>query len=872
MALTISNVQFTGDGVTTRFNTGIRDINSTNLLVFVNGFLQAPGIDYTAEYYDVNFADAPFLNSDVEIRYINTTDVGYQGSEGYQGSSGTEGPQGVDGFQGAVGYQGSAGEQGAAGTPGGDVGYTGSEGVGYTGSEGSGYTGSMGEAAAPRSSQYITTNDGVVYILNEYVTDPTHIIVNLNGFVQIPGIDYTVVSGYQLLFYTQILPNTNLEIKYFGPVPSYQGSVGFVGSVGFLGSVGYQGSVGFLGSVGYQGSKGVTGDPGGSQGYSGSLGYTGSTGSGYTGSIGPSGAPKITKLFTANGTDTLFDTGETIAEATNVFVVVNGLVLIPETDYTIVDGSKVNITTPPFSTSTIEVRIFQSAGYIGSTGYKGSVGYQGSAGISYVGSSGYNGSLGYVGSVGFVGSIGYTGSIGPMGPPNGYTGSQGPAGYPKENQIINANGTDYIFDLNKKIDNTKSIFIFINGLGLVPDEDYTIINDGMKLSLSSVPFNGSTIEVRYFSDATGYQGSVGYKGSEGYRGSEGYQGSVGYLGSVGYRGSKGDTGDPGGPQGYTGSVGYVGSVGTGFVGSQGPAGSPKAKQVFTSDGIVKIYSLNTNVETPQSIFVMLNGSVLIPDDDYTIQNNNTLVLTAIPTKNSSIEVRYFGSTGYIGSSGYRGSVGYQGSAGAAGIAQAYVSAFAPPVSERVPGELWWDTDNGILNIYYSNEQTWVGLAEGPRGPFGYTGSGGLGYTGSAGAGYVGSRGYSGSVGFTGSIGSLGYTGSRGYNGSVGYLGSVGFTGSVGYVGSVGYTGSKGAGYDGSLGYTGSIGFTGSVGYVGSRGYTGSVGYVGSVGFVGSIGYTGSKGVGWTGPDITITISTTVPSGGKDGDIWYRYSI
>jgi len=162
--------------------------------------------------------------------------------------------------------------------------------------------------------------------------------------------------------------------------------------------------------------------------------------------------------------------------------------------------------------------------------------------------------------------------------------------------------------------------------------------------------------------------------------------------------------------------------------------------------------------------------------------------------------------------------GYMGSVGRSGLANVFIGATAD--TNPFNGELWFDTDNGILSIYYQIDDTWVSIGPGLRGINGYTGSSGLGYTGS--------------IGFTGSRGA-GYTGSTG---STGYDGSIGFTGSAGVDGIIGYNGTNG--YNGSAGFTGSIGFVGSkgdTGYIGSSGYGGStgIGYTGSIGFVGSSG-------------------------------------
>ena len=330
------------------------------------------------------------------------------------------------------------------------------------------------------------------------------------------------------------------------------------------------------------------------------------------------------------------------------------------------------------------------------------------------------------------------------------------------------------------------------------------------------------------SPSPGYQGSAGTTG-----GQPGYGGSEGYTGSIGFTGSRG--------AGYTGSTGFVGSKGDpglegargeiGFTGSQGPAGGagvPKLSQIITSTGVDEYTLSYTPVVNSKDIFVIVNGLVQLPQTDYMITYSGTRVkfVSSIPPVGSDIEIRYFAlatTVGYRGSAGsagpgYTGSIGFQGSTGQGGFSAVYIGPNADPSAFN--GELWYDTDNGILSIYDSVANAWIGIGPGLRG--------GLGYTGSSGSpgGYTGSR---GDVGF---IGSLGFTGSQG----TGFTGSAG-TGFSGSAGTPGYTGSKGdpTGYTGSAGF----GYTGSIGQIG---YTGSIG-AGYTGSIGAVGYTGSSGGG-----------------------------
>lgn len=270
----------------------------------------------------------------------------------------------------------------------------------------------------------------------------------------------------------------------------------------------------------------------------------------------------------------------------------------------------------------------------------------------------------------------------------------------------------------------------------------------------------------------------------------GYTGSYGYTGSIGYTGSRGVTG-------YTGSEGF---------------GAPRYTQIFTATGSGS-YVLDQWTPTAISIFVSVNGLVQLPDVDYYIEDD-IIYFNIVPPEGADVEIRYFGPslgvTGYSGSVGYQGSqgiVGFRGSVGfigSSGFATVFLGEDPPSgVDQPFDGQLWWDINNGILNIYYPNEEnanTWVGIAEGPQGRPGYTGS----------------QGYTGSEGPQGPVGPQGPQGEKGEEGAQGPAGADGQTG---------FTGSKGLDGSGSAGFTGSrgeVGFVGSLGYVGSQGVTGDL--------------------------------------------------
>ena len=72
-----------------------------------------------------------------------------------------------------------------------------------------------------------------------------------------------------------------------------------------------------------------------------------------------------------------------------------------------------------------------------------------------------------------------------------------------------------------------------------------------------------------------------------------------------------------------------------------------------------------------------------------------------------------------GAQGPTGSTGAQGAAGAQGDdANLTMSTGAPGSPDA--GDLWWDSDSGILSAYYNdgNSNQWVEVSTGPIGPTG----------------------------------------------------------------------------------------------------------------------------------------------------------
>ena len=105
-----------------------------------------------------------------------------------------------------------------------------------------------------------------------------------------------------------------------------------------------------------------------------------------------------------------------------------------------------------------------------------------------------------------------------------------------------------------------------------------------------------------------------------------------------------------------------------------------------------------------------------------------------------------------GAQGATGSTGSQGAAGAQGDnAGLDISTGAP--SSPDAGDLWFDSDSGVLAAYYNdgNSSQWVEVSTGP----------------------IGAQGAQGNTGATGAQGATGATGAQGDDGSTGALSAVG---------------------------------------------------------------------------------------------------
>jgi hypothetical protein len=274
-------------------------------------------------------SNTPFVNSeDILITFART---GIQGAQGPQGAQGIQGPQGLQGFQGPTGPQGTQGVQGVKG----DQGIQGPIGNGFpfiiTTKT---YTGD-GTTATFAISPNLSVNN---------------LLVIVNNTILRPGADYTVL-GTNLGFTVAPANTSQIVIREMlgdgptgpqGPASIIPGPQGLIGDTGATGPQGLQGPtgaastiVGPTGPIGLQGATGLQG-PQGIQGLQGAQGPTGP--------VGTTPYSMVTESFTANGSTNTFTINPGLT-ANTIFVVVNGVVIRPITDYT-VSGTTLTITSP----------------------------------------------------------------------------------------------------------------------------------------------------------------------------------------------------------------------------------------------------------------------------------------------------------------------------------------------------------------------------------------------------------------------------------------------------------------------------------------------------------------------------------------------
>ena len=188
------------------------------------------------------------------------------------------------------------------------------------------------------------------------------------------------------------------------------------------------------------------------------------------------------------------------------------------------------------------------------------------------------------------------------------------------------------------------------------------------------------------------------------------------------------------------------------------------------------------------------------------------------------------------------------------VATGVVSTSASPPVSPGEGDLWWDSGEGNLYVYY--QSNWIGAYTGTAGPDGLPGAQGI-------QGPAGIRGLKGN---TGDIGPRGYTGETGTQGEVGPRGLKGDTGDAGAAGLSGTQGIQGeVGPQGPRGLKGDTGDAGTNGLDGADGIDGLPGEQGLAGVDGADGADGIDGL----PGVTVQFSETAPLDPTSGDLWWN---
>ena len=167
------NQLYTGDGTTVNYLLTDPVPNTQDLLVSVEGLVQTPNVDYTlAGTTGVSFTTGVTSGNEVSFRYLAL------------------GPSGADGAAGADGAVGANGT-----------------GVGVAFSN-------------------IFTGDGLTsgFAVESSVPEAKDLLVTLNGIIQRPTADYTLVGNTGVYFDSALTSGFNLEARYLSMGPS--GAVG----------------------------------------------------------------------------------------------------------------------------------------------------------------------------------------------------------------------------------------------------------------------------------------------------------------------------------------------------------------------------------------------------------------------------------------------------------------------------------------------------------------------------------------------------------------------------------------------------------------------------------------------------------------------
>ena len=157
------------------------------------------------------------------------------------------------------------------------------------------------------------TGDGTTtnYALSENVSNARDVLVSVEGLIQTPTTDYTVLGQTGVSFTTGVTSGHEISFRHLALGPS-----GVAGSAGSTGPTGPAGAAGPSGATGATGPTGPTGPAGSSA----SISY-------------------LTNRFTGNGVVSGFEMTRSISTADQIFVFVNGLVQDSGENFSVTNGT-----------------------------------------------------------------------------------------------------------------------------------------------------------------------------------------------------------------------------------------------------------------------------------------------------------------------------------------------------------------------------------------------------------------------------------------------------------------------------------------------------------------------------------------------------
>ena len=157
------------------------------------------------------------------------------------------------------------------------------------------------------------TGDGTTtnYALSENVSNARDVLVSVEGLIQTPTTDYTLLGQTGVSFTTGVTSGHEISFRHLALGPS-----GVAGSAGSTGPTGPAGAAGPSGATGATGPTGPTGPAGSSA----SISY-------------------LTNRFTGNGVVSGFEMTRSISTADEIFVFVNGLVQDSGENFSVTNGT-----------------------------------------------------------------------------------------------------------------------------------------------------------------------------------------------------------------------------------------------------------------------------------------------------------------------------------------------------------------------------------------------------------------------------------------------------------------------------------------------------------------------------------------------------